>query len=44
MKQLAEMLDMEYSNLSQANRDVKCVHDNDVDKLHSFMAGDNYIE
>ena len=37
LKQLAEILDMEYSTLSQSNKPVKCVHDNGIDKLYSFL-------
>ena len=37
LKQLAEILDMEYGTLSQSNKPVKCVHDNGIDKLYSFL-------
>src|SRR5918996_834635 len=35
LKQLAEILDMEYGSLRQNNKVVKCVHDNGIDKLFS---------
>lgn len=44
LKQLAEILEMKYGSLRQNNKLVKCVHDNDLDKLSSFLAGDDFIE
>jgi len=44
LKQLAEMLDMKYGSLRQNNKLVKCVHDDDLTKLSSFLAGDDCIE
>jgi hypothetical protein len=44
LKQLAEILDMEYGSLRQNNKVVKCVHDNGIDKLFSFLAGEDCTE
>jgi hypothetical protein len=44
LKQLAEMLDMKYGSLRQNNKLVKCVHDDNMAKLSSFLAGDDCIE
>ena len=37
LKQLAEMLEMKYGPLRQNNKLVKCVHDDDLTKLSSFL-------
>lgn len=44
LKQLAEILEMKYGSLRQNNKLVKCVHDDDLAKLSSFLAGDDFIE
>jgi hypothetical protein len=44
LKQLAEVLGMKYGSLRQNNRPVKCVYDNEVDKLADFLAGNDHIE
>jgi hypothetical protein len=44
LKQLAEILSMEYGSLRHNNKPVKCVYDNDIDKLAKFLEGDDYVE
>jgi hypothetical protein len=40
LKQLAEILGMKYSPLSQNGKTVKCVHDDGLNKLYDFLTGD----
>lgn len=40
LKQLAEILGMQYGNLSQNNKQVKCVHDDGLNNLYDFLAAD----
>jgi hypothetical protein len=44
MKQLAEILGMQYGPLRQKNKPVKCVYDDDLTKLSNFLAGDDFTE
>ena len=44
LKQLAEILGMQYGPLRQKNKSVKCVYDDDLTKLSNFLAGDDYTE
>jgi hypothetical protein len=44
LKQLAEILGMEYGSLRHKNKPIKCVYDNDIDKLANFLEGDDYVE
>lgn len=44
LKQLAEILGMHYGPLRQNNIPVKCVHDDDLIKLHEFLVRDDYNE
>jgi hypothetical protein len=44
LKQLAEILSMEYGSLRHNNKPVKCVYDNDIDKLAKFLEGEEYVE
>ena len=43
LKQLAEILDMKYGLMRQNNKLVKCVHDDDLTRLSSFLTGDDCI-
>jgi len=40
MKQLAEILGMQYGTLSQNNKPVKCVYDDGLNNLYNFLAAD----
>jgi hypothetical protein len=44
LKQLAEILGMEYGSLRHDNKPVKCVYDDDINKLANFLEGDDYVE
>jgi Bifunctional DNA primase/polymerase, N-terminal len=44
LKQFAEILDMRYGSLRQNNKLIKCVHDDDLAKLSSFLTGDDCFE
>jgi hypothetical protein len=44
LKQLAEILDMQYGPLRQHNKLVKCVYDDNPAKLSNFLVGDDYSE
>jgi hypothetical protein len=40
LKQLAEILEMQYGTLSQNNKPVKCVYDDDLNNLYDFLSVD----
>jgi hypothetical protein len=40
LKQLAEILGMQYGTLSQNNKPVKCVHDDGLNNMYDFLAAD----
>ncbi|HZD34803.1 MAG TPA: hypothetical protein VE130_06320 [Nitrososphaeraceae archaeon] len=44
LKQLAEMLEMRYGTLRQNNKPVKCVYDDDLNRLADFLVGEDCIE